>query len=155
MIPVEALHLATFLASVYPSVRVREGHPLRTWHALLADVDAADALTAVVRLAHRRRDIALSDIRAEAHRIRDERRGRHPEPDAHPDGPCHFRAILPELVIAMLSLRVSCPWCGADIGRPCTLPDGATSLRRSVAHPARLVAVGLAERDTRGAQHVR
>jgi hypothetical protein len=153
--PVEALHLATFLASVYPSVRVREEPPLRTWHALLADVDAVDALMAVIRLARRRRDIALSDICAEAHRIREERLTRHPEPDSYADGPGHFRASLPEVVIATLSLRVPCPWCGAAVGQPCTLPGGATSLRRTVAHPARIIAVGLAERDKRGAQHVR
>jgi len=153
--PVEALHLATFLASVYPSVRVREEPPLRTWHALLADVDAVDALMAVIRLARRRRDIALSDICAEAHRIREERLTRHPEPDSYADGPGHFRASLPEVVIATLSLRVPCPWYGAAVGQPCTLPGGATSLRRTVAHPARIIAVGLAERDKRGAQHVR
>jgi hypothetical protein len=155
MTPVETLHLATFLAAVYPSVRVREEPAPRAWHALLADVDAADALIAVIRLARRQPDIALSDISAEAHRIREKRLTRHPEPSVDPDGPRHFRTRLPEVVAVMLALRVPCPWCGAAIGHPCALPAGAASLRRTLAHPARLIAVGLAERNKRGAQHVR
>src|SRR5919206_197406 len=129
MTRVEALHLATFLASVYPSVRVREEPPPQTWHELLADLDAADALIAVIRLAGRRRDIALSDICAEAQLIREERRAGHPEPDTCP-GPPHFRTTLPAVVTAVLSLRVPCPWCDAAAGEPCTLPGGATPLRR-------------------------
>jgi hypothetical protein len=155
MTPPETLHLATFLASVYPSVRMREGTPPRGWHAL-ADVDAADALIAVIRLARRQRDIALSDISAEAHRIREERLTRHPEPDAYPDGLRHFRTRLPEVVTAMLSLRVPCPWCGAAPDQPCTLPGGATPLRRTLAHPARLIAAcPVFTQRPRGAQHVR
>jgi hypothetical protein len=154
MTPIERLHLATFLASVYPSVRVREEPPLRTWHALLADVDAADALMAVIRLARRQRDIALSDIYAEAHRIREERLTCHPEPDADPNGPRHFRTKLPEVVTAMLALRVPCPWCGAAPDQPCTLPSGATPLRRTLAHPARLIALGLAGRDNLGREQL-
>jgi hypothetical protein len=147
MTPVETLYLATILASVYPSVRVREEPSTRTWHARLADVDATDALTAVIRLARRQRDIALGDVSAEAHRIRAERLTRHPQLDADPDGPRPFRTTLPAVLTAMLSLRVPCPWCGAARGRPCTLPGGAAPLRRTLAHPARLIAVGLAGRD--------
>jgi hypothetical protein len=143
MTPVETLALATFLASVYPSVRVREEPPPRTWHALLADLDPADALIAVIRLAGRQRDIALCDISAEAHRIRGERLTRHPLAGADPGGPRHFRTTLPEVVAAMLALRAPCPWCGAAPGHPCcTLPAGATPLRSTFAHPARLIAVG-------------
>jgi hypothetical protein len=149
MTPVETLHLATFLTSVYPSVRVREEPPPQTWHALLADVDAADALIAVIRLARRQHDVDLSEIRAEAHRIREMRLARHPEPDADSDGPRHFRTSLPELVTVMLSLRVPCPWCGAATGQPCTLAEGVTPSRRALAHPARLIAVGLAGKDDR------
>jgi hypothetical protein len=155
MTPVETLHLATFLASVCPSARMREETPPRAWHAL-ADVDAADALIAVIRLARHQRDITLSDISAEAHRIREERLTRHPEPDAYPDGLCHFRTKLPEMVTAMLSLRVPCPWCGATPDQPCTLPGGATPLRRTLAHPARLIAACPASTQRqRGAPHVR
>jgi hypothetical protein len=155
MTPAETLHLATFLASVYPSVRVREETPSRAWHAL-GDVDAADALIAVIRLARRQRDIAFSDISAEAHRIREERLTRHPGPDADPDGPRHFRTGLPEVVTAMLSIRVPCPRCGAAPGQPCTLPGGATPLRKTLAHPARLVAAcPMLTQRPRGAQHVR
>jgi hypothetical protein len=156
MTPVETLHLATFLASVYPSVRVREQFSTRTWHALLSDVDATDALIAVIRLAERQRDIAVGDIHAEAHRVRAERLTDDSQPDADPDGPRHFRTRLPAVVTAMLSLRVPCPWCGAAPEQPCTLPGGAIPLRRTPAHPARLTAVGpvLTQRP-RGAQHVR
>jgi hypothetical protein len=152
MTPVETLHLATFLASVYPSVRVRDEPPPQTWHALLADVDAADALIAVTQLASRQRDIALSDIHAEADRIREERLIRHPEPDADRDGPRHFRTEFPALVTAMLSLRAPCPWCGAAPGEICTLPGGAAPLRRALAHPARLIAVRLAGKDNPGVE---
>jgi hypothetical protein len=103
MIPIETRRLATFLSSVYPSVRVPEDPPTRTWHAQLADVDAADALVAVIRLAHRQREIALGDISAEAHRIREDRLTRQPLTDADPDGPYHFRTLLLEVVTAMLS----------------------------------------------------
>lgn len=146
MTPVETLHLATFLASVYPSVRVREEPSTQTWHVLFADVEAADALIAVIRLAQRQRDIAPGDISAEAHRIRAERPTRHPQPDADPDGPRPLRATLPAVLTAMLSLRVPCPWCGAARGQPCTLPGGDTPLQRTPAHPARLIAVGLTGR---------
>jgi hypothetical protein len=156
MTPVETLHLATFLASVYPSVRVRAEPSPGAWHALLADLDAADALLAVIRLARRQRVIALSDISAEAHRIREERLTRYPEPDADPDGPRHFRTRLPDVVAAMLSLRAPCSWCGAAPHQPCTLPGSATPLRRTLTHPARLIAVGpLLTHIPRGARHVR
>jgi hypothetical protein len=155
MTPVETLHLATFLASVYPTVRVREETPPRAWYAL-ADVDTADALIAVIRLADRQRDIALSDISDEAYRIREERLTRHPEPGADPDGPRHFRTMLPDVVTAMLAIRAPCPWCGAAPDQPCTLPGSATPLRRTLTHPARLIAAcPVLTQRPRGAQHVR
>jgi hypothetical protein len=146
MTPVEALHLATFLASVYPSVRVREEPSTRTWHVWLSDVDATDAMIAVIRLARRHGAIALDDISAEAHRVREERLTRRPrlDTDPDPDGPHHFRTTLPAVVTAMLSLRVPCPWCGAALRQPCTPSGGDAPLRRTPAHPARLIAVGLA-----------
>lgn len=140
MTPVETLHLATFLASVYPSVRVRDEPSTRTWHAWLADLDTADALIAVIRLARRQRDIALRDIHAEAARIREERLTRQPRPDADPDGPRHFRTELPRVVTAMLSRRVPCPRCGAAAGQPCTFPGDDAPLRGSPAHAVRLIA---------------
>ncbi|WP_037967662.1 zinc finger domain-containing protein [Streptomyces sp. SS] len=42
-------------------------------------------------------------------------------------------------------LRVPCPWCGAAVGRPCTVPRLGIPLRRAPAHQARLLAAGLAE----------
>ena len=140
MTPIETLHLATFLTSVYPSVHVREEPSTQTWHAWLADLDTADALIAVIRLARRQHDISLCDIHAEAARIREERLTRQPQPDADPDGPRHFRTELPRVVTAMLSRRVPCPWCGAAVGQPCTFPGDDAPLRGSPAHPARLVA---------------
>jgi hypothetical protein len=140
MTPIETLHLATFLASVYPSVRVREEPPAGTWYAQLADVDPADALVAVVRLAQRHREFALGDISAEARRIREERLTRHPLTDADTDGPHHFRTMFLEVVTSMLSLRVPCPRCGAATHQLCTVPGDAIPLQRSLAHPARLIA---------------
>jgi hypothetical protein len=140
MTPIETLHLATFLASVYPSVRVREEPSTRTWHAWLADLDTADALIAVIRLARRQRDIALCDIHAEAARIREERLTRQPLPDADPDDPRHFRTELPRVVTTMLSRRVPCPRCGAAAGQPCTFPGDGAPLRGSPAHAVRLIA---------------
>ncbi|MFD3534851.1 hypothetical protein [Streptomyces sp. NPDC058664] len=43
------------------------------------------------------------------------------------------------------SLRVPCPWCGAAVGRPCTVPRLGIPLRRAPAHQARLLAAGIAE----------
>jgi hypothetical protein len=78
------------------------------------------------------------------------------DPDTDTDGPRHFRTSLPEVVAAMLSLRVTCPWCKAAPGQPCTLPGGATPLRRTLAHPARIIsACPILTQHPRGAQHVR
>jgi hypothetical protein len=146
MTPVETQHLVTFLASVYPSVRVREP-ATPSWRALLADVDTTDAWVAAIRLAQHQHEIAARDIAAEAHRIREERLTGHPRPDDDPDDQYHYRAALPAAVTAMVSLRVPCPWCGAAVGQPCTLPGGDIPMRRTPAHPARLVAVELAGRE--------
>jgi hypothetical protein len=156
MTPVETLALATFLATAYPSVRVRGEPAPRTWHARLADLDPTDALIAVIGLARGHRDIALGDVYTEAHRMREERLIRHPQPDADSDGPRALRTTLLPALTAMLSLRVPCPWCGAARGQPCALP-GRDAPSRISAHPARLIAVGVAGSDNRprGTQHVR
>ncbi len=139
MTPLQTLRLAAFLAAVYPSLHAHGPIPSRTWHALLGDVDATDALLAADRLARHRREITLSDISLEAHRIREEeRRVRGPDPGS--DGVRPVRTALPDLVAGMLALRVPCPWCGADVDRPCTLRGRTRPLRRTVAHPARLAA---------------
>jgi hypothetical protein len=79
-----------------------------------------------------------------------------PAPTAAADGLGPFHTTFPEIVTAMLSLRVPCPWCGADVDQPCTLPGGVRPLRKTLAHPARLDAVGpvLVEQPRRE-QHVR
>jgi hypothetical protein len=157
MTPLQTLRLAAFLAAVYPSVHAHGPIPSRTWHALLADVDATDALLAADRLARRRPDVTLSDIALEAQRVREEeRRARHREPDPGPDGVRHFRTALPDLVAGMLALRVPCPWCGAGVDQPCTLRGRTRPLRRTVAHPARLAAAGpVPTPRPRRNQHVR
>jgi hypothetical protein len=142
MTPLQTLRLATFLASAYPSLRGHAGAPPRTWHALLGDVNASDALMAADRLAREGRAVTLSDISLEAHRLREERRAGDPEPADGPDDVHHVRTALPDLVAGMLALRVPCPWCGAAVDRPCTLRGRTRSLRRTVAHPARLAAAG-------------
>jgi hypothetical protein len=143
MTPLQTSRIAAFLAAVYPSVHAHGEVPPRTWHALLADVDATDALLAADRLARRRRDVTLSDIALEAYRIREqERRARRVDPDSGPDAARPVRAALPDLVAEMLALRVPCPWCGAAADRPCTLRGRTRPLRRTVAHPARLAAAG-------------
>jgi hypothetical protein len=142
MTPVETVHLATFVAAKYPSAHVRESSP-RSWHAVLAGVDAIDALMAVIRLAHRQRKIALDAIHIEACRIRKERLTRNPDLDADLNGLHHYRTDLLAVVISMLTQQVRCPWCGAARGQTCTLPGSGAPLRKTPAHPARLIAVGL------------
>ncbi|GEL19453.1 zinc finger domain-containing protein [Pseudonocardia asaccharolytica] len=144
---VERSQLAAVLAAMGSPVRILDV-PGGIWRELLADVDAADALLAVIRLARRRRDITAGDIRGEARAIREERRTGRPG-DCEPDGPWHYRTELPAAVTAMVSRRVSCPWCGAGPGQPCTLPGGHVPLRRTPVHPARVLAAGLEEPHVR------
>ncbi len=173
----DTARLVAFLVLICPSTRVRET-TTRTWHVLLADLDATDAYAAVVRLARRQWDITPCDVRVEAHAVREERlpRGPRPRPDADPDDPSHHRAESPaggtvtasghpaqpahdapatgppaEITghpareLRRRALQVSCPWCGAALGQPCTLPGSDIRLRRTLAHPARLIAAGLVE----------
>ena len=143
MTPVEMCHLAAFLASKYPSARVQESSP-EFWHALLAEVDDTDALFAFIRLVCCQSDVALADICAEAHRIRAERLARYPESDTDLRQTRHYRTAFPAVLTSLLGRRVPCPWCGADRGRPCVDPGSDIPLRSTPAHPARLIAAGLA-----------
>jgi len=148
MTPVEMCHLTTFLASKYPSARVQESS-LQFWRALLAEVDDTDALFAFIRLVCRQSDIALAEICAEAHRIQGERLARYPEPDtdledADLDQARHYRTGFPAVLTSLLGRRVPCPWCGAARGQACVCPGSDIPLRSIPAHPARLIAAGLA-----------
>lgn len=143
MTPVEMWHLAAFLASRYPSVRVQASSP-QFWRALLAEVDDTDALLAFIRLVCRRSDVALADIRAEAHRIRAERLARYPESDTDLNQARHYRTAFPAVLASLLGRRVPCPWCGAARGQACVHPGSNIPLRSTPAHPARLIAAGLA-----------
>jgi hypothetical protein len=143
MTPVEMCHLAAFLASRYPSARVQESSP-RFWHALLAEVDDTDALFAFIRLARRQSDVALADIADEAHRIQAERLARYPESGTDPNQTRHYRTAFPAVLTSLLGRRVPCPWCGAARGRACVHPGSDIPLRSTPAHPARLIAAGLA-----------
>jgi hypothetical protein len=91
-------------------------------------------------------------------------RDRAPAPPADPapaaSGPDPLHTAFPEVVTGMLALRVPCPWCGAAPDQPCTLPGGVRPLRRTVAHPARLEALGpvippQSRTEPRRHQHVR
>lgn len=143
MTPVEMCHLATFLASRYPSARVQESSP-QFWRALLAEVDETDALIAFIRLVSRQSDIALADVRTEAHRIHAGRLARYPEPDSDLNQARHYRTEFPAVLTSLLGRRVACPWCGAARGQACVRPGSNIPLRRIPAHPARLIAAGLA-----------
>ena len=143
MTPVEMCHLAAFLASKYPSARVQESTP-QFWHALLAEVDDTDALIAFIRLVCRQSDVALTDICAEAHRIQAERLARYPESDTDLNQTRHYRTEFPAVLTSLLGRRVPCPCCGAAPGRACVHPGSNIPLQRTPAHPARLIAAGLA-----------
>lgn len=143
MTPVEMCCLVTFLASRYPSARVQESSP-QFWRALLAEVDGTDALIAFIRLVSRQSDIALADVRTEAYRIQTERLARCPEPDSGLNQMRHYRTEFPAVLTSLLGRRVACPWCGAARGQACVRPGSNIPLRRIPAHPARLMAAGLA-----------
>jgi hypothetical protein len=143
MTPVEMCHFAAFLASKYPSARVQESSP-QFWHALLAEVDDTDALFAFIRLVCCQSDVALTDICAEAHRIQAERLARYPESDTDLNQTRHYRTAFPAVLTSLLGRRVPCPWCGAAQGRACVHPGSNIPLRSTPAHPARLIAAGLA-----------
>jgi hypothetical protein len=143
MTPVEMCHLAAFLASKYPSARVQQSSP-QFWRALLAEVDDTDALFAFIGLAGGRTDVALADIWAEAHRIRAERLARHPESDTGLNQTRLYRTAFPAVLTSLLARRVQCPWCGAARGQACVHPGTNIPLRSTPAHPARLIAAGLA-----------
>jgi len=146
-------HLTAFVAAKYPSTRVQESSP-RFWRGLLTEVDDTDALFAVIRLVRRQSDVALADIRTEAHRIQAERLARYPESDtdlkgADPDQAPHYRTGFPAMLTSLLGRRVPCPWCGAARGQACVCPGSDIPLRSSPAHPARLIAAGLAAQTER------
>jgi hypothetical protein len=143
MTPVEMCYLATFLASKYPSARVQESSP-QFWRALLAEVDDIDALIAFIRLVSRKSDIALADVCTEAYRIQTERLARYPESDSDPNQARHYGTEFPAVLTSLLGRRVACPWCGAARGQACVRPGSNIPLRRTPAHPARLIAAGLA-----------
>ena len=143
MTPVEMCHLAAFLASKYPSARVQESSP-QFWRALLAEVDDADALFALIRLVCCQSDVALADIRAEAHRIQAERMARYPESSIDLNQTRHYRTAFPAVLTSLLGRQVPCPWCGAARGQACVQPGSDIPLRGTPAHPARLIAAGLA-----------
>jgi hypothetical protein len=143
MTPVEMCHLAAFLASKNPSARVQESSP-QFWHALLAEVDDTDALIAFIRLVCRQSDVALADIRAEAHRIHAQRLARYPESDTDLDQPRHYRTEFPAVLTSLLGRQVPCHAVGPPADGPVSVPGSNTPLQRTLAHPARLIVAGLA-----------
>ncbi|MER5740984.1 hypothetical protein ABT117_35695 [Streptomyces sp. NPDC002262] len=106
MLPAETARLVALIAATWPSMHLEDA-TTDAWHPLLADLDAADARTAVTRLGRQRSRIAAADIRAEVRAIREDRLARHPLPlpDSDPDDPSRYRAELLALVTAIASGR--------------------------------------------------
>jgi hypothetical protein len=157
MTPVEMYYIATFLASKYPSARVQESSP-QFWRALLAEVDDTDALIAFIRLVRRQSDIALADVKAEAHRIQTERLARYPESDTDLNQVRHCRTEFPAVLTSLLGRRVPCPWCGAAGGQACDRlcpsqpprpPYRRGTSRRGQGDPGTTPAIGLSEVNPR------
>ncbi|MER5221864.1 zinc finger domain-containing protein [Streptomyces flaveus] len=107
MTTAETVQLVTLIASICPSTHLEETTETtaKNWHPLLADLDAADAHEAVIRLGRQRHHIAAVDIRDEVRAIREERLARDPLPlpDADPDDPRRYRAELLAIVTAIAS----------------------------------------------------
>lgn len=110
MTTAETAQLVALIASICPSTHLEETPETtettaKNWHPLLADLDAADAHEAVIRLGRRRHHIAAVDIRDEVRAIREERLARDPLPlpDADPDDPRRYRAELLAIVTAIAS----------------------------------------------------
>ena len=106
MRPVETAQLVALVALICTSMHP-EKTTTKTRHALLADLDVADANAAVIQLGRRQRHIAAADIRNEVRAIREQRLARDPLPlpDADPDNPRHYRAELLDIVTAIASGR--------------------------------------------------
>ncbi|MFL6056530.1 MAG: hypothetical protein ACJ72W_27085 [Actinoallomurus sp.] len=106
MTPVEMAQPVALITSICTSMHLEET-TTKTWHALLADLDVADANAAVIQLGWRQRHIAAADIRNEVGAIREQRLARDPLPlpDADPDNPHHYRAELLDIVTAIASGR--------------------------------------------------
>jgi hypothetical protein len=147
MTPVEMRCLATFLASRHPAARVQKSS-LQFWQALLTEVDDTDALIAFIRLISRQSDITLADLCIEAYRIKTQRLARYPESDSDLDQARHYRTEFPAVLTSLLARRVACPWCGAARGQPCVRRGSNIPLRRTPAHPARLIAAALGGGET-------
>ncbi|MFD7409558.1 hypothetical protein ACFV7R_44710 [Streptomyces sp. NPDC059866] len=106
MTPTETARLVALVTAMCPSTHPEET-TAQAWHLLLADLDATDAWTAVIRLGRQRHHIAAADIRAEVRAIRNERLARAPLPlpDTDPDDPRRYRAELLAIVDAIASGR--------------------------------------------------
>jgi hypothetical protein len=129
MTPVETAQLVALVASICTSMHLEET-TTKTWHALLADLDVADANAAMIQLGRRQRHIAAADIRNEVRAIWEQRLARDPLPlpDADPDNPRHYRAELLDIVAAITS--------GRRVRRvPTTPPSRIPTLRPFEARP--------------------
>ncbi|WP_037673564.1 hypothetical protein [Streptomyces globisporus] len=175
MLPAETAQLVALVAAMCPSMHLEDtttdAWHLLLADLDVADVRAAVTRLGRQRSSIAAADIR-AEVRAirEERLARDPL----PLPDSDPDDPRRYRAELLELVTAIASgqrvervpavpagppshlngskrdprvrsLRVPCPWCGAAVGRPCTVPRLGIPLRRAPAHQARLLAAGLAE----------
>jgi hypothetical protein len=120
MTPAETARLLLLIRVI---CRTGDGSPL-DWHRVLADLTPGEALAAAIQIARRRSDITVHDVRAEALAMRGDRRPRVDPPGG-------------------IVWRVTCPWCGAAAGTPCTVRGSDQRLRRAPAHPLRLAAADL------------
>jgi hypothetical protein len=132
MTPAETARLLVFVSAICPS---ENRHEMSTeiWYPQVADLPATDALTATIQLARRRCDVTAGDVRAEVLTMRGQRlaQGSSSPAGAETSDSCRAGA-----------LRVTCPWCGAAPGEPCTVRGSDTRLRKAPAHPLRLIAEG-------------
>ncbi|MFI1714944.1 hypothetical protein [Streptomyces litmocidini] len=175
MLPAETAQLVALVAAMCPSMHLEDtttdAWHLLLADLDVADVRAAVTRLGRERSRIAAADIRAEVRAIREERLA---RNPLPLPDSDPDDPRRYRAELLDLVTAIASgqrveripaapggppsrltgskrdphvrfLRVPCPWCGAAVGRPCTVPRLGIPLRRAPAHQARLLAAGLAE----------
>lgn len=124
MTPAETARLLALMNVICPSEESTEA-----WYRSLADLHVTDVLTATIQLVRRRCDVTAREVRAEVFAMRGQRLVEaSPPTNAETSDPCRTRA-----------LRVACPWCAAAPGELCTVRGSDIRLRKSPAHPLRLI----------------
>ncbi|PZG93490.1 hypothetical protein C1I97_28640 [Streptomyces sp. NTH33] len=135
MTPTETVRLVGPVAATCPSAHLEET-TAQARYLLLADLDATDAWTAVIRLGRQRHHIA-ADILAEVRAVRGERLARAPLPlpDTDPDAPRRYRAELLASVNAITSSASTRRPSPRPIRLPSRRPEARRRLEARPAHP--------------------